>query len=347
MIVTGERSNFDTTSQVLPAVGGVQTSDVPFGIVDNLGKTAWTYSVYLQDEWRVLPTVTVNGGIRFDLYNGFTNESQFSPRLNVVWQATPSTTVHAGYAHYFTPPPLENLSVVSMNKFLNTTAEPAVTQDSPVRPERADYVDVGATQEVLPGLKVGLDGYFKYARDLIDEGQFGAPIILTPFNYDRAYNLGVELTTAYTVGGFSAYGNLAIAQQKATKIVSAQFNFSPDDLAFIADHYIHTDHDQFLTASAGVAYLWRGTRASLDLLAGSGLRTTVTTPNDQALPYYEQVNFSLTHRFPLPKGALVARFDVINLFDQTYQIRNGSGVGVFAPQYGPRRGFYGGLSMEF
>ncbi len=347
VIVTGERSNFDTNSQVLPAVGGVQTSDVPFGIVDNLGKTAWTYSVYLQDEWRVLPTVTVNGGIRFDVYNGFTSENQVSPRLNVVWQATPSTTVHAGYAHYFTPPPLENLSVVTINKFLNTTAEPAVTQDSPVRPERADYVDVGATQEFLPGLKVGLDGYLKYARDLIDEGQFGAPIILTPFNYDRAHNWGVELTPTYTVGDFSAYGNLAIAQQKATNIVSAQFNFSPSDLAYIANHYIYTDHDQLVTASAGVAYLWRGTRASLDLLVGSGLRATVTEPNDTSLGLYEQVNFSLTHRFSLPKGKLVARFDVINLFDETYQIRNGTGVGVFAPQYGPRRGFYGGLSYEF
>lgn len=32
------------------------------------------------------------------------------------------------------------------------------------------------------------------------------------------------------------------------------------------------------------------------------------------------------------------------LFDQVYRIRNGSGVGVFAPQYGPRLGFFVGLS---
>jgi outer membrane receptor protein involved in Fe transport len=44
---------------------------------------------------------------------------------------------------------------------------------------------------------------------------------------------------------------------------------------------------------------------------------------------------------------LTLRFDVINVFDQIYQIRNGTGVGVGAPQYGPRRGFYGGMAWAF
>jgi len=34
-------------------------------------------------------------------------------------------------------------------------------------------------------------------------------------------------------------------------------------------------------------------------------------------------------------------------FDKVYQIRSGSGVGVFAPQYGTRRGFFGGLAWQF
>jgi outer membrane receptor protein involved in Fe transport len=40
------------------------------------------------------------------------------------------------------------------------------------------------------------------------------------------------------------------------------------------------------------------------------------------------------------------RFDVVNLFDTVYQLRNGTGIGVFAPQFGPRRGFYFGLSKK-
>jgi outer membrane receptor protein involved in Fe transport len=43
---------------------------------------------------------------------------------------------------------------------------------------------------------------------------------------------------------------------------------------------------------------------------------------------------------------ITVRLDVINLFDDIYQIRSGSGIGVFAPQYGPRRGFYVGVSKK-
>ncbi|MBS0250960.1 MAG: hypothetical protein JSR78_07830, partial [Proteobacteria bacterium] len=41
------------------------------------------------------------------------------------------------------------------------------------------------------------------------------------------------------------------------------------------------------------------------------------------------------------------RFDVVNLFDQVYEIRDGEGIGVFAPQYGPRRGYFVGVSQKF
>ena len=44
---------------------------------------------------------------------------------------------------------------------------------------------------------------------------------------------------------------------------------------------------------------------------------------------------------------MTVRFDIINLFDTVYQIRSGSGIGVFAPQYGPRRGFFAGVSKKF
>ena len=39
---------------------------------------------------------------------------------------------------------------------------------------------------------------------------------------------------------------------------------APDELAYIANHYIYTDHAQVLTASAGASYLWNGTRFSAD-----------------------------------------------------------------------------------
>jgi hypothetical protein len=39
------------------------------------------------------------------------------------------------------------------------------------------------------------------------------------------------------------------------------------------------------------------------------------------------------------------RFDCLNLFDQVVELRDGSGLGIVAPAYGPRRAFYAGLSV--
>jgi TonB dependent receptor len=348
VIVSGERTSVHTTSAVLPAMDGMQTSDSPFTLDDHFSPTATTESVYLQDAWRVVPSVTINGGLRLDVLQGLTDDWQLSPRLNGVWTATPTTTVHAGYARYFTPPPLVFTPTASLLRFVGTTNEPAVLQNTTIKPERAHYVDVGLTQGILPGLTVGVDSYYKWADHLLDDGQFGAPVFLTPFNYETAYTRGVELTSTYAGGDLTGYANLAFSQQRATRVETAQALFSPDDLAFIAHHYIATDHDQFLTASGGLAYRWDRTRVSVDFFAGSGLRRTLTTPNDSTEPGYVQVNLGLTQGFTLgPLGRFEARFDVINLLDNNYEIRNGTGVGVFAKQFGPPRGFFLGLKKVF
>jgi hypothetical protein len=41
------------------------------------------------------------------------------------------------------------------------------------------------------------------------------------------------------------------------------------------------------------------------------------------------------------------RLDVLNIADSIYQIRNGTGVGVGAPQYGPRRTILAGVTQRF
>ena len=47
------------------------------------------------------------------------------------------------------------------------------------------------------------------------------------------------------------------------------------------------------------------------------------------------------------RDAIRLRLDVVNLFDQSYQLRDGSGIGVGAPQFGQRRGIFMGLSYDF
>ncbi|HEX3912479.1 MAG TPA: TonB-dependent receptor [Steroidobacteraceae bacterium] len=332
---------------------GNQISDIPVTIIDNGAKTEWIESAYLQDEWKLIPTVTVNYGLRFDKFTAFASGHQVSPRVNVVWQALPDTTVHAGYSRYLSPPPFELVGTETVAKFANTTAAASILQADTPLPEQANYYDIGAQQKITDQITLGLDSYYKQSHNLIDEGQFGAPIILTPFNYTYGKQYGVELTSSYTAEDFTAYLNLAWQSARGKNIDSAQFNFGEDDLAYIADHYIHLDHEQRVTASGGASYRWGHTRFSADVLVGSGLRADLqlpdgsSIPNGAHLPYYTQVNFGASRVFHLgDSGTLTARFDVINVLDKRYEIRDGTGVGVGAPQFGPRRGLFFGLSKS-
>ena len=356
LLFTAERATSSTSSMVFPCTS-LDCSSVgttPVAITDGGGQTGFTYSAYLQDEWRLFPTLTVNYGVRYDVLNAYTDAQQVSPRVNLVWKPSPTTTVHAGYSRYFTPPSLELISGQSIAKFAGTTGYPAgytpaaPPLDAPILPERSNYFDVGADHIFLPGLKFGIDGYWKIARDLIDEGQFGAPIILSVFNYAHANVLGVEFTGSYTAGNFSAYGNLSIGRERATQLVSQQFNFSPDDLAYIANHYIYTDHSQFYTGSAGASYNLDGTHLNADLIYGSGLREDTDIPNGGAVAPYLQLNLGISHRFNnVVGGPFEITGAIINVTDRVYEIRSGTGVGVFAPQYGPRRAFYAGIRKFF
>ncbi len=347
-LVTVEHANVDTDNQVFPVdAAGNQTAEVPLTIIDNQRRTGGLYGFYLQDEWKVFEPLTINFGARFDVVDEYAHSSQLSPRVNVVLQATKSTTIHAGYARYFTPPPLELVQSQSINKFVGTSNASAVLESTTVKPERAHYFDVGMTQQVTRAFSISVDGYYKISRDLIDEGQFGSALIFSPFNYAKGNQYGVEVAANYTQGAFNAYANFGFGRGTGERIVSGQFLFTPDELAFIRNHWIFLDHDQRYTLSAGASYTFRNTTAYADLLFGSGLRSGFAN-TDELDPYYT-FNVGLTHAFHLPRryGKIRLRFDVVNLFDQSYQLRNGTGIGVFAPQYGARRGFFAGVGWIF
>jgi outer membrane cobalamin receptor len=357
VIVQADRATSRTLSHVFPVDAGGAQSGGPITIADSGGDSHFIYSAYLQDEWKLTPQLTLNYGLRGDEVTGGRDEGQLSPRINLVWEPMKGTAIHAGYARYFTPAPFELVASNTVAKFVGTSAAAPGTLNDPPRAERTNYFDVGVEQKfnrgALKGLTLGVDGYYRTSKDLLDEGQFGAPIILTPFNYKDGRVHGIEFSANYNRGPVSAYASFAIQKAQGRDIVSSQFNFDPAELAYIATHYIYLDHDQTYTASAGASYKFddgvlAGTTASADAIYGSGLRKDGAVPNGAALADYIQVNLALSHKAVLPAlGKVEARMDVINLFDKIYQIRDGTGVGVGAPEYGPRRGLFFGLTKDF
>ncbi len=238
----------------------------------------------------------MNYGLRFDRFNAYTADKQVSPRLNVVWQALADTTVHAGYSRYLSPPPFELVGGKDISLFENTSSPPLTKLDSLPQAEHANYFDAGVQQKVPRTFTMGLDTYYKQSSNLIDEGQFGAPIILTPFNYRYGKQYGAELTANYTTGRLNAYLNLAVQSAKGKDIDSAQFNFSPSDLDYIAHNWIHLDHEQQHTASGGISYLRNATRVSADFLLGSGLRADEELPPGETHPCIRHSERGYPHR---------------------------------------------------
>nr|WP_063571464.1 TonB-dependent receptor [Luteibacter rhizovicinus] len=345
-----ERASSSNDSLVFPADGdGNQTSTTPLNILDSSRILARTYAVYLQDEWSIGDKWTVNYGVRGDRYEAFRTESQLSPRLGLVYQPTDSTTIHAGYSRYFTPPASEQISPTSIAKFAGTTnALPDNGDDTPLA-ERSSYYDVGISQKIGDKWTVGLDSYYRKVSRIQDEGQFGTALVYSTFNYDQGRIKGDELTVNYTDGALTAYFNFAYNRSVGKRIITGQYNFNPDDLAYIYNNYIHLDHDQKYTSSGGISYAFsEGTRVGADYLFGSGLRRDGAVPNGDTLPGYFQLNLSVAHDFDLTSvGKTHAQLALVNALDRTYEIRDGSGIGVGAPQFGPRRGVFLSLQQDF
>ena len=358
VLVINEGVSAHSTTTVFPVdpATGAPTG-APFPITGDNFLHGIFAGIYVQDEWKLFPKVIVNYGARFDeFYSSFDKENQPSPRVNLIYTPTDSTTLHAGYARYFTPPPVENVPPTTVKQFDNTSNSTGNDEDGSVKAERANYFDAGASQKIGKHLQVGVDGYYKNAVNQLDDGLFGQTLILSAFNYAEGRIYGVEFPISFNLGGLSAYANIAYSVAQGKDWRSAQFLFGPDgpgtDLAYVRNHWIGLDHDQTVTGSFGTAYTWKhsrgATRLYADALYGSGLRTSVVRPNDSTVPAYYSVSLGAEETFKLSgKQMLKARLDVVNVTDNIYELRNGSGVGVNAAQFGERLGFFGTLSYLF
>jgi hypothetical protein len=102
--------------------------------------------LFVQDDWKVRPNVTVSYGLRFETQNNFSNKADFAPRLGIAWgiggnaKNPPKTVLRAGFGMFYDRfpsnllltqerfntigPAQQQFLIQSPNFFLDTTANP-------------------------------------------------------------------------------------------------------------------------------------------------------------------------------------------------------------------------------
>ncbi len=342
-----------SSSSVFPVNTAGQVTGSLFTILDSNPKSGNRQTgLYIQDEWKAHPRWVINYGLRLDILNAYVKDTQISPRLGAIYHWDSKTHIHASYARYFTPPPTELVSSKTLGLFSGTSMATPINKNDSVLAEKDNYYEIGITHQPSSAMSLGLNGYYKDAKNLLDEGQFGPAPIMTPFNYQQGRIFGLEGSLNYKKGDVDHYLNISRSSCLGRNIISSQANsgFQTTELSFIQNHWVHCDHDQKYAASAGSSYRWHNTRYSADALFGSGLRKTDTngTPNGDTLGRYLRFNVSAVRRIKNDYlENMEVRFSIINLFDRVYELRDGTGIGVGPPAFILRRSLYAGISKSF
>ena len=136
---------------------------------------------FVQDEWRVLPSLLLTAGVRMEQYSDV--GSQLSPRFALVWAMNDHMDIKAMYGHAFRAPNF--IELYSQNN-------PAILGNPSVRPERVDTFEL-----VLgwhhDGWQVEWNGYYSRYRNLIAR----MPPDPHTYNIGRSTYRGVELSLRY------------------------------------------------------------------------------------------------------------------------------------------------------
>jgi outer membrane cobalamin receptor len=340
------RVKVNDSSLVFPVdAAGNQTSTTPVTVNSSTKADNVVTGVYLNDLWQVSSRLRANLGLRFDTLSGFTKREQVDPTFNLTYAVNDDLSVHGGVARYMQIPSFQGVSPNASQLFVGTSAAGPAGVVNPLTEDDVE-VDVGAVWRLGHGVTLAQDNYYERTWHYLDTGQFGVVPIFAPFNYGRGNIWGSEFSVNYRAPNFSAYANLTLGQNWQKGVDTGQFNFDPDELAYIQAHPILIDHQPLAGVSAG-ATCWLGAyKLSFDLVYSSGLRGGFA--DQEALPHVIQVNGALERTFRIPHvGRFADRLTVLNVTDRVNLIRPAEGIGIFQSAYGPRITVENTLSYRF
>jgi len=303
---------------------------------------------WVQDQWILNNSLTLNVGVRGDIVQSFYNEGQLSPRIGLTYKLNQSNVFHAYYGRLFTPPNVEQIAFAKVN-LEGTTAQPDDPTGFNPRAERSHYFEVGSYHALTNWATLELTAYYKRNHFQSDAGQFGTTPMLNFFAFQWGYQEGIDGALKMQVtDDLSARGNVAWGRCKGNGLQSGQYLLDAKEIADIhTAGGVFCDHSQLITSSAVMSYRFPfKTVLSGQMLYGSGLRTAESEDaltNSSHFSSWTIYNASLTHTFTLPwdQQKMLVGFDVINLLDKKYFYNTGNGsIGLGIAHAGMPRSFF-------
>jgi len=223
----------------------------------------------------------LRAGIRYDNHHfpisatEHANADQFSPRVRLSFFPTPATTIWAYYGRLFVPTNTEDLRAITSAAQSGAAAEPTL-------PERDHFFELGLTHRFPIGIVAKLSAYHKRSSPGIDDTQVPGTAITTDVNIEQVRVTGLEtVIEVRPQGPITGFLNLAIAHAYGYGAVTGGFfTVTPPAQTF------DLDHDQRLSATAGVVYSAHNLLVTTTGIYGSGL-TNGVTPNTPGVPLFD------------------------------------------------------------
>jgi hypothetical protein len=221
-------------------------------------------ALFLEDQYKILPWLTLTAGVRLTHFSGAISENAASPRLGGAIRIPHLNWVLRGFwGEYYQAPPLSTVS--------GPLLDFAVSQGLgfiPLRGERDQEHQFGLTIP-LRGWSIDVNDYHQRAKNYFDHNAIGNSNVFFPLTVDHARLYGWEVTirSPRIAHRGEVYVTYAYAHAEGAGSISGGLtDFSARDSG-----YFLLDHDQRHTLHAGFNFSlpWRS-YAGGNVYYGSG-----------------------------------------------------------------------------
>ena len=165
--------------------------------------------LYVQDDWRVVPSVTLSLGLRYEIQTNISDQDDLAPRIGLAWgigpgqgrQKTPNTVLRLGYGWFYTRFPLGD--TLNAERF-NGTNQLSYTVPNPQFLSAAALEQIGfsTAQATALGIPVptgsALAPYAQSSTTFHTDPNLRAPLQMqTAIGVDRALPRNMQLSVNY------------------------------------------------------------------------------------------------------------------------------------------------------